>query len=94
MSHEGFNGEQVSTIFIQMSAKGMTKRVASETLFPAKAPFMCMDVPGEKESINGTIFPVLLWKEKSPRSSASKPVLRKNIQGMLRENGISVTPVF
>ena len=67
MPHECFDGEQVSTVFIQMSAESMTERMAGEPLLPAKAPFMGMDMSGEKESINRTVFHVPLWKKEAPR---------------------------
>ena len=67
MPHECFDDEQVSTVFIQMSVESMTERMAGEPLLPAKAPFMGMDMSGEKESINRTVFPRSALEKGSPR---------------------------
>ena len=63
MSEQGFNGEQIRSVFIKVGAKSMAERVAGKPFFPAKTAFMLVDVSGKKKGINRPIWICLFWKE-------------------------------
>jgi len=61
----------------------MAERMAGDTLRPAQAALMPMDVPGEEEGVDGLIPPGLLRKEVAHGTAAGTPVLCEDIQGCL-----------
>ena len=83
MSKEGLDGEEVSTVFIEVGAEGMPKGMAGEPPGPAEAFLMGMDVPGEEEGVNRPVLSILLWEKITQRLSAGKPVLSQDVQGGL-----------
>ena len=83
MSHERLDGEQVRAVLVKVCAKSMAERMAGDTLRPAQAALMPMDVPGEEEGVDGLIPPGLLRKEVAHGTAAGTPVLCEDIQGCL-----------
>lgn len=99
----GFNGpvpqecldsEQISPIFVKMCAESVTERMAGEPLRPAEAPLMGMDMPGEEKGIDGRVNAGLFREKPAPGASISKPVLCKEEEGSLREDGKAVLASF
>ena len=74
MSQEGLDRQKIRTAFIKMGTEGMAKGMAGEPFGPAKTFFMGMDMPGEKEGINGKVFAALLWEKKTSGLAAGIPV--------------------
>ena len=83
MSHKGLDGKQVRAVLVKMCAESMAERMAGDTLRPAQAALMPMDVPGEEEGVDGLIPPGLLRKEVAHGTAAGTPVLCEDIQGCL-----------
>ena len=94
MSKEGLDGEEVGAVFIEVGAEGMPEGMAGESLWPAEAFLMGMDVPGEEEGVDRAVLPILLWEKITHRFSAGKPVLSQDVQGGLREDGITVRAIL
>lgn len=94
VAHEFFNREKVDAIFIEMGAEGMPERMAGKTLRPAETGFMSGDVSEKEVGIDRFIRTTLFVEEIIHRSAAFKPVLRKDIEGSSRENGVTVRTVF
>ena len=46
MAEQSLNGHKISAVLIEMSAEGMTERMAGDTPWPAEIIFMLMDVSG------------------------------------------------
>lgn len=83
MSHKCFNGEQIGPVFIKVGTESVAERMAGDTLGPAQAAFMFVDVSGEEESVDGLV-PSGLFREKIPPWTATgEPVLCEDIQGVL-----------
>ena len=57
--------------------------VAGDALRPAQAAFVCMDVPGKEEGVDGLV-PAGLFREKvSHGTAAFEPVLCQDVKGRL-----------
>ena len=61
----------------------MAERMAGDTLRPAQAAFMCMDVPGKEKGVNGFVPAGLFWEKVTSGAPALEPVLGKNVEGGL-----------
>ena len=83
MPHESLNGHKIDTILVKMSAESVTERMTSQTPGPPEFLFMGSDVPGKEKGVDRPGRIGLLWKEPSGRASACKPVLSKDIEGIL-----------
>lgn len=60
-----------------------SNRVAGDALRPAQAAFVCMDMPGKEESVDGLV-PAGLFREKvSHGTAAFEPVVCKDVKGRL-----------
>ena len=94
MAHECLDGHKISAIFIEMGPESMAESMAGDPFWPAELFFVSMDMPGDKEGIDGAGRVCLLGEEQAGRPSVCKPVLCKDIQGMVREDGKPVGPVL
>lgn len=59
VSHQGFNSKQVHPVFIKVGSECVTERMAGKPAFPAEPVLMGMDMPGEEESVNRPVLPIL-----------------------------------
>ena len=75
MPHKVFYGQEIHTVFIKMSTKGVPEGMAGDPVGPAEFILMVMDMPGDKEGINGPFRVILFRKEPAGWLSAGKPVL-------------------
>ena len=83
MAKEGLDGEQVRAVLVKMGAESMPQGVAGDALRPAQAAFVCMDMPGKEESVDGLV-PAGLFREKvSHGTAAFEPVVCKDVKGRL-----------
>lgn len=80
MSHECFNSEQVSAIFIEVCAKSMPEGMAGKPVHPSKPVFMGMDMSGKEKSVNRSIIPILFGEEVTCWLSAFKPVQSQQVK--------------
>lgn len=94
MSKECFNCQQVGPVFVQVGAKRVAEGMTGDARFPAEAPFLFMDMPGEIKRINGFAGAVLFWKEPAGGSAAAQPVLGEDVQCMPGKDSITVRTVF
>ena len=94
MPKQGFDSEQVGTVFIKVGTKRMTERMAGKPFFPSKPTFMLMDMSGKKKGIDRPVGICLFWKEPTGRPVVLKPVLSEDIQSSLGENSIAVFSCF
>ena len=83
VSHESLNGHKIDTILVKMSAECVTERMTCQTPGPPEFLFMGSDVSGKEKGIDRLGRICLFWKEPSGGSSAFKPVLCKDIEGIL-----------
>ena len=90
MSHKGFYGKQIRTVFIKVRAKSMTERMAGQPFGPSKPPLVFMNVTGQVKGINGSGRIKLFWEEPSFWAVVLKPVFRKKIKGSRGKDGITV----
>ena len=83
MAQEGLDGEQVRAVLVKMGAESMPKGVAGDTLRPAQAAFVCMDMPGKEKGVNGLIPAGLFGEKVSHGTPAFEPVLCKDVKSRL-----------
>ena len=84
VSEMSLNSQKICPILIEMSAKGMTERVAGNTFRPTESTFMFVDMTRNKKCINRTFRVSLLWKKSACWSVILEPVLSKDIQSIGR----------
>ena len=94
MSHKVFNRQEVSAVFIEMGAKGMTERMAGEAVLPARGILMGAHMAHDVKGINRAGRIRLFWEKPSGWPVVSKPVFGKDVQGFLGKDGITVRTVF
>lgn len=83
MPHEGLDGEQVRAVLVEVGAESVPEGMAGDALRPAQAAFVCMDVPGKEEGVDGLV-PAGLFREKvSHGTAAFEPVLCQDVKGRL-----------
>ena len=83
MSHKSFDSEQIGAVFLRVGTESVSERMAGDTLGPAQAAFMLMDVSGEEESVNGFIPSGLLREKIPPWTAIGEPVESEDIQCVL-----------
>ena len=94
MSKDSLYCQQVSAVFIKVRTKGMPERMAGDAPRPSQAVFVFMDMPGKEKGVNRAAGISLLREEPSAGAAAFEPVLREDIEGILRQDGIPVFPAF
>ena len=97
MSHEFFQYEQVRTILIVVSGKGMPEGVAGKAVFPSKFIFMEKDVVRDTLVVDRFGQVPFLGEKEIPWPFLYRqgiPVLEDELPGSLRELGVSGRTVF
>lgn len=94
MSEERFNGEQVSAVFIKVGAKCVPKRMAGETVLPAKFSFFGGNKLVYRIRGHGLLGIITVREEESHGSAGMEPVLCQDIQGIPGKDGIPVRTGF
>ncbi len=74
MSHQGFDGQKIRTIFVKMGTKGMSKGMTSEPAWQTKTLFMGTDVLCEKGRSNGKVLISLAGEKELSGFAADMPV--------------------
>lgn len=90
MPEERFNGEQVSAVFIKVGAKCVPKRMAGETVLPAKFSFFGGNKLVYRIRGHGLLGIITVREEESHGSAGMEPVLCQDIQCILGKDGITV----
>ena len=94
MAHECLDGHKIDPVFVEMGPESVAESMAGDPFGPAELFFVIMDMPGDKESVDRARGVSLFGEEPAGRPAACKPVLCKDIQGMVREDGKPVGPVL
>jgi len=94
VSHQGFNSKQVHPVFIKVGSECVTERMAGKPAFPAEPVLMGMDMPGEEESVNRPVLPILFREEIAHWLFIGKPILSEQVKGSFGKDGITVMAVF
>lgn len=90
MSHEFFEDEQVRTILIVVSGKGMPESVAGKAVFPSKFLLMETDIDRDTLVVDRSGRIPFLGKKEVARAFLYRqgiPVLEDELPGGLRELG-------
>lgn len=90
MPEECFNGEQVGAVFIKVSAKCVPKRMAGETVLPAKFGFFGGNKLVYRIRGHGLLGVIPVREEEPHRLAGMEPVLCQDIQGIPGKDGITV----
>ena len=90
MSEERFNGEQVSAVFIKVGAKCVPKRMAGETVLPAKFSFFGGNKLVYRIRGHGLLGIITVREEESHGPAGMEPVLCQDIQCIPGKDGITV----
>lgn len=97
MSHEFFQDEQVRTILIVVSGKGMPEGVAGKAVFPSKFILMETDIVRDTLVVDRFGGVPFLGKKEVMRAFLYRqgiPVPEDKLPGVLRELGVSGRTVF
>ena len=94
MPHKGLDSQEVCTVLIKVCSESMPESMAGDPFGPAKLFFVIMDMSGDKKSIDRAGRVCLFGKEQTGRPAACKPVLCKDLQSMVGQDGIPVGPVL
>lgn len=92
MSHEFFEDEQVRTILIVVSGKGMPEGVAGKAVFPSKFLLMETDIVRDTLVVDRSGRIPFLGEKEVARAFLYRqgiPVLEDELPGGLRELGVS-----
>ena len=97
MSHEFFQYEQVRTILIVVSGKGMPEGVAGKAVFPSKFILMETDIVRDTLVVDESGRIPFLCEKESPGPFLYRqgiPVPEDKLPGGLRELGVSGRTAF
>ena len=82
MTHQGFDRQEIGSVFIKVGSESMAEGMAGKAFRPAKILFVRSDMTGKEEGID---WPgrIRLFREKPAcRPAAFKPVLGEDAKGI------------
>lgn len=94
MPEQHFNGKQVSSVFIKVCAKGVSERMAGETVFQAKFCFFCKNKMIYRIRGHGPSGVIPVGEQEPHWPAGMEPVLCQDIQGILGKDSIPVGTCF